>query len=399
MAYWTQRTQQIDDILDVRQRTNTYYQEIEACEYRLQEPPFAAAAKNSYNHVVDTLLSNDVEVPLDWQKKLTISFDESGIPVKTRFGFSIRICAQDESGFITDGFIDRETSETLLMMMLTEYADCFFDVGANVGYFSLLMRAMGKDDIRCYAFEPRKPVFERLAASITDNGYQDRIAAMHCAVGDKAGQATMKLNSQGSGGNTLCQQFGNQKDDSGVVECVDVITLDRFIDQEKIQPRCAVLKIDVEGYESKVIDGANGYFSSERAPIVLIETFPRKIFGESHDRHVLNRLKRFGYHVYGISPFSPGRTSLTPAFRWGCLKRSRSGNYLAFPNSQEEIEQLCCQPLHTRMLISSERLQRILDFQESSIMAAETYFRDLVNGKDSDGCVFIRWQDVEPKKN
>ena len=397
MAYWTQRNQQIDDILDVRQRTNTYYQEIEACEYRLQAPPFAAAAKNSYNHVVDTLLSNDVEVPLDWQKNLTISFDESGIPVKTRFGFRIRICAQDESGFITDGFIDRETSETLLMMILAEYTDCFFDVGANVGYFSLMICTMGQNDIRCYAFEPRKPVFERLAASIMDNGYRDRIAAMHCAVGDNAGQATMKLNRQGSGGNTLCQQFGNPKDDSGVVECVDVITLDSFIDQKKIKPRCAVLKIDVEGYESNVIDGASGFFGSERAPIVLIETFPRKIFGESHDRHVLNRLKRFGYNVYAIRPFRPGQTSLAPAYRLGHLKRSGSGNYLAFPNSQHMIEQLCRQPLHTRMLLSSERLQRILDFQESSIVAAETYFRDLANGKD--GCVFRRCQDIGPKNN
>jgi len=398
MAYWTQRNQQIDDILDVRQRTNTYYQVIEACEYRLQAPPFAAAAKNSYNHVVDTLLTNNIEVPLDWQKKLTISFDESGIPVKTRFGFHIRICAQDESGFITDGFIDRETSETLLMMILSEHANYFFDVGANIGYFSLLMCTMGQDDIRCYAFEPRKPVFERLAASVRDNGYQDRITAMHCAVGDKAGQATMKLNRQGSGGNTLCQQFGNQKDDSGVVESVEVIALDRFMEQKKISPRCAVLKIDVEGYESKVIDGASGYFSSEQAPIVLIETFPKKIFKESHDRHVLNRLKRFGYHIYKIRPFNPGKTSLTP-YRWGRFKRSRSGNYLAFPKSQHVIEQSCRQPLHTPMLLSSERLQRILDFQKSSIAAAETYFRELINGKDDDVCVFKRWREVESKNN
>ena len=395
MAYWTQLKQQVDDILDVRQRTNTYYQIIEACEYRLQAPPFAAAAKNSYNHVVDTLLCNKAEVPLDRQKNLTISFDERGIPVKTRFGFHIRICAQDESGFITDGFIERETSETLLMMLLAEHADCFFDVGANIGYFSLLMCTMGQDNIRCYAFEPRKPVFERFASSIRDNGYQDRITAMHCAVGDKAGQATMKLNRQGSGGNTLCQQFGNQKDDSGVVERVDVIVLDRFMAQKKINPRCAVLKIDVEGYESKVMDGARSYFSSERAPIVLIETFPKKIFKESHDRHVLNRLKGFGYHIYEINPFNPGKTGLTP-YRRNRLKRSRSGNYLAFPKSRQVIEQSCRQPLHTRMLLSSKRLGRIVDFQKSSIVAAETYFRELINGKNDALCVFKRWRDVEP---
>ena len=394
MSFWSQRSKEIETIADRCQRTNHYYRTIEACENHLQAPPFARAAKNSYNHVMDTLLSKSIEIPLYQQKGLTISFDEAGIPAKTRFGFTIRICGQDESRFITDGYISRETSETLLMLMLAEHADCFFDVGANVGYFSLLMCTAGHGGLLGFAFEPRLPVFDRLVRSIQDNGLSQRIQAHHCAVGEKATQAVVTLNRQGSGGNTLCRQQDNRDHSIEQTEKIAVISLDSFIAKEQIQPTCGVLKIDVEGYESKVIDGASEYLSCGRAPIILIETFPSKVFRESHDRSVLARIKRLGYRIYAIEPFRSGFPSLRPAYPWGCFKRCRSGNYLAFPEAQAALEAKCCQPLHEWALISIDRLKRIIDFQENAIAEAESYFHRLVKGQRKKECVFKRWEDV-----
>jgi hypothetical protein len=112
------------------------------------------------------------------------------------------------------------------------------------------------------------------------------------------------------------------------------------------------------------------------------------------DTCILTRLKRLGFNVYGISPFRPGFSSLKPAFRWKRLQRSKSANYLAFPRHQRKVEELCCQPLHSGILISSERLQRIIDFQESSILEAERYYRNLSNKEEKGRCVFRNCQDI-----
>lgn len=388
MAFWATRLREIESIDETRRRMNDYYREIETCENRLQAAPFAVAAKNSYNHVIDTLLSTHLEIPLDRQDNLTISFNEGGIPVETRFGFSIRICGQDESRFITDGFISRETSETLLMLMLAEHVDCFFDVGANVGYFSLLMCTAGQSGLHSYAFEPRLPVFQRLVASIEDNGFSDHITANNCAVGETDTQAVMTLNKQGSGGNTLCRQHSNPDHDNRLTETVEVTSLDGFLKDNRIHPHCAVLKIDVEGYETRVIDGAMEFLSGERAPIVLIETFPRRVFKQSHDHNVMKRLRRLGYHIYAIEPFRNGFSSLRPGYRFGIFQRCRAGNYLAFPANQTKLEALCCQPMHEWALLSTDRLKRIINFQKSAIREAEEYFRQLSNSQKNDTCAF-----------
>lgn len=393
MGYWKQHHQSLDNIKKQKNLMLDYYKQIEACETQLRAKPCAAATINSYVQVIESLLSRRDETPLDWQEDLAMSFENLGILVQTRFGFRIRICGQDESRFIADGYISREVSETLLMLQLAEYADCFFDVGANVGYFSLLMAIAGQNDIQCYAFEPCLPVFQRLAASINDNGLQKLVQAYHYAVGDKPGMASMMLNRQGSGGNTLSQKLNSQEEDSGLSEDVQIITLDAFLDKFEIIPHRGVLKIDVEGYELKVLDGAVNYITGDSAPIILIETFPKNVFPESRDVEVLNKLKKWGYHIYRVEPFRSGYPCLKAAFQFGRLRRSAGGNYMAFPPYQREVEKSCCQPMEDSVLVSSRRLQRIMSFQQKSITEAENYFYKLAQTTPESCCLFTSWQE------
>lgn len=353
----------LDTISEKSKTINEDIKKIESFETNFQLPPAALAAANSYNHIMNSFLSDWRDTPLDFQNDLNLTFDEMGIPVQTRFGFSIRTSAQDESRFITDGFISREISETCLMLILAEHVSCFFDVGANVGYYSLLMSATGNDQIKCYAFEPKKSVFNRLNASTRDNHLEERVSAFNFAIGDKEEDATIKLSRQGSGGNTLCTNKNGEKD-SGISEKVKTITLDGFIAKNGTIPNNSILKVDVEGYENKVISGATNFLTSGNPPIIMIEAFPKKVFSESHDATVLRCLKNLGYSLYRINEFRPGQTVIKPAFRAGRFLRVKNGNYIAFPKNQKKLENLCGLPVEASFLTSSRRLNRIIEFQE-----------------------------------
>jgi FkbM family methyltransferase len=382
MGFWTRRTKELQWIEDQRQRLGAYYRLLAACELRLGATPSAPGAANSYAHVMTEMLAARDERPLDWQPGLCVHFDGGGLPIDTRFGFSIRTTGLDESGFITDGFIAREISETLMMLKAAEWADCFLDVGANVGYFSLLMAACGNPGLVCHAFEPVRAVYERIVASIEDNGVDAQVFAHHTAVGAATGEAEVRLHRQGSGGSSLCSQFPNPADDSGLREPVAITTMDAFLKAHRLAPVRGVLKIDVEGLEDQVLSGAETVLTAAHPPVVLVETFRRSLFGQSHDAEVLGRLKGWGYRVYGIREYHPRRSVLYPAFVLGRLRRSPAGNYLAFGRGHGDLEADCTQPVGTGMLIGLRRMARIRAFHDRCAAAAADYARKLCDRLD-----------------
>jgi hypothetical protein len=85
------------------------------------------------------------------------------------------------------------------------------------------------------------------------------------------------------------------------------------------------VKIDVEGYEARVLDGASRLLSGVPAPFILIETADRMAdqIGESA-RKVLGRLEAHGYVLYRLDELEPVAVRTTAAAAGGKL-----ANYLA----------------------------------------------------------------------
>jgi FkbM family methyltransferase len=138
----------------------------------------------------------------------------------------------------------------------------FFDVGTNFGYYSLnVVQALGSQ-CKVHAFEPNPRTRERLIWNIGANNMGDVISVHPEAVSDSAGTATLIERSDNSGAARL------GTDSAGVT--VDVTSLDLFCQEQSVD-RIDVIKIDVEGYEVKVLQGA--LESLERFKPALIVEF------------------------------------------------------------------------------------------------------------------------------
>jgi FkbM family methyltransferase len=136
-----------------------------------------------------------------------------------------------------------------------------FDVGANVGVWSLLAAKRGA---RVHAFEPVPALVERLRRHAQLNGLDIVINA--CAIGAQNGAMPFFEVRQGNSGASSFVRRGG----SDIRIEVPVMTLDTYIERGQTD-RVDLMKVDVEGAEILVFRGARDLLSSERAPIVFFE--------------------------------------------------------------------------------------------------------------------------------
>jgi len=134
--------------------------------------------------------------------------------------------------------------------------DAFVDLGANVGSYTLL--ACGAIGARGWAFEPVPGTYARLEANVRLNGLDDRVTCVNRAIGASPGSVAF------TSGRDTENRVSTADDRSEATIRVDVSTLDAEL--AGVSP--AAMTIDVEGYESAVLDGGSRTLSSS-APMII----------------------------------------------------------------------------------------------------------------------------------
>ena len=176
----------------------------------------------------------------------------------------------------------------------------FLDAGANAGLWSLAAaKKMGVGHL--FAFEPCASTFGLLQENIRHNGLGELIVPVRTALGDRTGQATLKLNAPGKDGlNTLGRPTHSECE---VVsqETVPVTTLDAFMESQGIT-RVDVLKVDVEGAELPLFHGAAKLLGRPDGPLILYEGYSWCTAGFNyHPVEILWLLADFGYEFFGVA--------------------------------------------------------------------------------------------------
>jgi len=144
--------------------------------------------------------------------------------------------------------------------------DLILDIGANIGWYSLVLSTGAKP--RVVAFEPDTLNYKLLTENITING-STNVHAYNKAVSDHEGTLTLHLY---KGYNTGRHSFIKQKNSIATAE-VPTITLDNFLLQEGFgNGMIKLLKIDIEGYELIALHRA--YHTLARVQNILTEFSP-----------------------------------------------------------------------------------------------------------------------------
>jgi FkbM family methyltransferase len=138
--------------------------------------------------------------------------------------------------------------------------DVFYDAGANAGALSVFAAGLG---CKVLAFEPVPETFQRLQENVDLNTPQFSILPLNLALGSTEGKLRMTT-SFGTGNHIL-----GPNESAPSVE-VEVSTLDLVT---KTNPLPTFLKVDVEGHELEVINGAVTLLNSSELVGLMLETF------------------------------------------------------------------------------------------------------------------------------
>jgi FkbM family methyltransferase len=146
--------------------------------------------------------------------------------------------------------------------------DVFYDIGASVGFLSLLGAKCVGAEGHVYCFEPQSSVVPILAGNLDQNGFSN-YDIIEAAVSDSSGSALIKLEGDQSGKARLVGDRGGppaaEAPRARSALTVRLVTLD-----ELDLPAPALVKIDVEGAESQVLRGMTRVLR-EHQPTLIIE--------------------------------------------------------------------------------------------------------------------------------
>ena len=197
------------------------------------------------------------------------------------------------------GYEPPTAAAILAALDMQEPGFTFFDVGANVGLYSLLAATLF-DPAHVVAFEPT-PATALIASKIARvNDVDVRIEQL--ALGRESGTAQLFLSATSDSSNSLVEGF---KNDVGTIE-VQVEPLDSFVERTSLVPD--VVKIDAETFEPEILAGARRTLETHR-PLLVVEVLNRR--GHDHGEEVTEAMTGLGYvfhHCATYSDWSPSPT-------------------------------------------------------------------------------------------
>ena len=202
--------------------------------------------------------------------KLLIRKGDAGLVANIYFG----LCEFQESAFLLH-FLRKE--------------DVFVDIGANLGHYSLL--ASGIADCNSIAVEPVPAVFEQLQKQIILNDLKQKVTTLNIGISDQPGALYFSTD-RGTMNRVVSEKYPASVQ-------VPVKTLDQTLAGKNIN----LMKIDVEGFEEKVLRGGNDTLRNLSLKAVILELNSNNNYYGATNAMVLNYMTEKGFRPYEYIPF------------------------------------------------------------------------------------------------
>lgn len=186
-----------------------------------------------------------------------------------------------------------EEYETYLFKKHVKSGDIVLDIGAHIGYYTLIAAKIVGNRGRVYAFEPDPKNFQLLKKNTEENKYKN-IVLVNKALSNKPGNIKLFLNKENTGDHRIYASTEKRKSIN-----IQAITLDDFFkDKSK---KVDIIKMDVQGAEARIFNGASGLIKKNKNIKILTEFWPYglELCGSSAQEYG-TMLKESKFKIYNI---------------------------------------------------------------------------------------------------
>jgi FkbM family methyltransferase len=196
------------------------------------------------------------------------------------------------SAFAAATFDERDLNITRYWPRVLRTGSIFFDVGANIGLYCIsASRHVGADG-QVVGFEAHPTIYRYLETNVARNGIEN-IAVENLAVGAENGRIRIAFSARNPGETHVAA--GSEQGVS-----VPLVTLDDYCAGNGIE-RIDYLKIDVEGYETHVINGAAAIIAASESILIQTEYEPRHLQRYGSSTELVNLLRNWGFRPHTIA--------------------------------------------------------------------------------------------------
>jgi len=180
-----------------------------------------------------------------------------------------------------------------LSKSLSQYVDCFIDIGAHVGYFSFYIREHMKESKPIFFFEPDPDLYELINANVNRTSLPNTFGLCK-AVGSVDGHLTFYKNPEHPDSGSITTVFAEVHDTIPIQ--VEATRFDTFVMTHGLKHIC--VKVDVENAEDEFIRGA------ERS-LDAIDYLIMEVLGRAHKKRFVQRMIHdFKFHAYYINDYT-----------------------------------------------------------------------------------------------
>jgi FkbM family methyltransferase len=233
-----------------------------------------------------------------------------------------------ETGFTQNIYCGlHEFSEMAYLLHGLRPEDLFVDVGANIGSYTILAGVSVGARVIC--FEPVPSTYDRLVTNLSINLLEETVKPANIGISNEIGTLLFTNDLD-----TL-NHVVTASESSGCVE-VTVSKLDNLLEDE--DP--SILKIDVEGFETRVIEGAERTLKKESLHSIIVElngSGSRYGFDETK---IFESLCEYGFLPYDYDPF-------TRSFELLTTKNHSSSNTLFIRNLKDRENRVRSSPKYS----------------------------------------------------
>ncbi len=216
----------------------------------------------------------------------------------------------DPFGYLTERFQQYEPYESNLIESLLKPGDTFVDIGASIGWYTLIGAKKVGPSGKVYAFEPDPRSAALLRKNVDANDYKN-VTVAEKGISDSTGEHKIFLREEKWGNNsffdpmsdpeTLVLPFvrGNSPEGYSKETKIKTVSLDDYFKDTHID----LMKIDTEGAENLALKGGKGVFSKNKNIIVICEYIPfimEATGGKGEHERFINGFKELGFSTFDL---------------------------------------------------------------------------------------------------
>jgi len=221
-------------------------------------------------------------------------------------------CLSETVRIRANGLLRREP-DTLEWIETFEPEDVFWDIGSNIGVFTLYAGIVAST--RVVAFDPLPQNYGALTQNIALNGLTEKVQPFCIAISDETILAPLHITAQSNTAGGAGCSFGSNIDNYGQVLPTIIkhptlgYSIDAFLETFDV-PFPTHIKIDIDGIQEKVILGAKKTMRDPRLKTVMVELQRNNIpMGKKANDIILKELEEAGFHCIKTAPATPNLTA------------------------------------------------------------------------------------------